>query len=200
MLKSNNPLVISFSKFFSNFFNPITSLFLFLVYDSSMRLSSEETLQKFVPIVLIMILPISGWIFWNVKQGIYSNMDVSNRNQRKSLYSFIAAAIAVYLVYEYFRFQQIDLVVAFLMVLLLLMQLSNYFIKSSMHTAFNVYVAALFFAQNIKLGVIWCAIAVLVGITRIILKRHTVKEVISGAVIALSVSFIYLYANIMMSN
>ncbi|WP_304342742.1 phosphatase PAP2 family protein [Chryseobacterium koreense] len=200
MLKTKNPTVIAFSKFFSNFFNPMTSLVLYLVYFSAAQMSTQEALQKFLPIILIMILPITVWIFWNVKRGNYSNMDVSNRNQRKSLYSFIAAAIAVYLVYEYFRFQRIDLVVAFLMVLLLLMQLSNYFIKSSMHTAFNVYVAALFFAQNIKLGVIWCAIAVLVGITRIILKRHTVKEVISGAVIALSVSFIYLYANIMISN
>lgn len=200
MLKRNNPTVIAFSKFFSNFFNPMTSLVLYLAYFSSVRMSAQEALQKFLPIILIMILPITVWIFWNVKQGNYSNMDVSNRNQRKTLYSFIAAAIAVYLVYEYFRFDRIDLVVGFLMVLLLLMQLSNYFIKSSMHTAFNVYVAALFFALNIKLGILWFGIAILVGYTRIILKRHTVKEVISGAIIALSVSFIYLYANIMISN
>ncbi|WP_234111353.1 MULTISPECIES: phosphatase PAP2 family protein [Chryseobacterium] len=200
MLKRNNRTVIAFSKFFSNFFNPMTSLVLYLAYFSSVRMSAQEALQKFLPIILIMILPITVWIFWNVKRGNYSNMDVSNRNQRKSLYSFIAAAIAVYLVYEYFRFDRIDLVVSFLMVLLLLMQLSNYFIKSSMHTAFNVYVAALFFALNIKLGILWFGIAILVGYTRIILKRHTVKEVISGAIIALSVSFIYLYANIMISN
>jgi membrane-associated phospholipid phosphatase len=39
-------------------------------------------------------------------------------------------------------------------------------------------------------------IASLVGITRIILKRHTVKEVFMGAGIAFMVSFIYLYCNI----
>ncbi|HQD45325.1 MAG TPA: phosphatase PAP2 family protein, partial [Kaistella sp.] len=75
-----------------------------------------------------------------------------------------------------------------------------YFIKSSMHTAFNVFVAALFFAKSPVLGIFWLGIAVLVGITRIILKRHTVKEVFMGAIIAGVVSFIYLYANIVMSN
>lgn len=65
-----------------------------------------------------------------------------------------------------------------------------------MHTAFNVFVAALFFAINWKMGLLWLGIASLVGVTRIILKRHTVKEVFMGAGIAIVVSFIYLYCNI----
>ena len=64
-----------------------------------------------------------------------------------------------------------------------------------MHTAFNVFVAALFFAFDVKMGIIWLGIAILVGITRIILKRHTVKEVFMGAGIAILVSFLYLYCN-----
>ncbi|WP_228455498.1 phosphatase PAP2 family protein [Chryseobacterium potabilaquae] len=65
-----------------------------------------------------------------------------------------------------------------------------------MHTAFNIFVAALFFSLNPQAGLIWLGIAVLVGITRIILKRHTVKEVFMGAGIAFVISFIYLYCNI----
>jgi membrane-associated phospholipid phosphatase len=65
-----------------------------------------------------------------------------------------------------------------------------------MHTAFNIFVAALFFALNTTMGIIWLGIAILVGITRIILKRHTPKEVFMGAGIAFIVSFLYLYCNI----
>ena len=65
-----------------------------------------------------------------------------------------------------------------------------------MHTAFNVFVAALFFSENPLLGIIWAVIAALVGITRVILGRHTAKEVITGAALAALVSFIYLYTNI----
>ncbi|MCB4235292.1 hypothetical protein LDL59_09850 [Kaistella anthropi] len=80
-----------------------------------------------------------------MKTGKYSNMDVSNRVQRKSLYFFIIAAIAGYLLYDFAVNKNADLIMVFIMVLLIVMQISNYFIKSSMHTAFNLFVAALFF-------------------------------------------------------
>ena len=199
MFKTNSPAVIGISKFISNFFNPLTSLLIYFVWFSSQNYTFEEASKRFLPILLITIIPIVIWLVWNVKSGKYSNLDVSNRNQRKSLYFFIAAAIITYLLFDYFKNESIDLVMVFLLILLLVMQFSNYFIKSSMHTAFNVFVSALFFAKSPILGIIWLGIAVLVGITRIILKRHTVKEVITGAFIAVLVSFIYLYANIVMN-
>ncbi|MFP7654515.1 phosphatase PAP2 family protein [Chryseobacterium proteolyticum] len=65
-----------------------------------------------------------------------------------------------------------------------------------MHTAFNVFVAGLFYAISWKMGLLWLGIAVLVGITRVILKRHTIKEVFMGAAIAFLISFLYLYCSI----
>ena len=127
-------------------------------------------------------------------------MDVSDRKQRKSLYVFIEICLFAYLLFEYFYSNIIDLIMIFILVLLLLMQVSNFFIKSSMHTSFNVFVAALFFALNWKLGLVWLGIAILVGITRVILKRHTVQEVLMGSFIAVIVSFAYLYANIQLTQ
>ncbi len=123
-------------------------------------------------------------------------MDVSNRVQRKTLYIFIAACVISYLIFNYIKNGYIDLVMLFILILLFVLQISNFFIKSSMHTAFNIFVAALFFTLNWKMGLIWMGVAILVGITRIILKRHTVKEVLTGAGIAFMISFIYLYCNI----
>ena len=76
---------------------------------------------------------------------------------------------------------------------LILMQISNLFIKSSMHTSLNIFAAALFFSLSPTLGFIWLIIAIIVGITRVILKRHTPKEVIMGAFLGSLVSFFYLY-------
>lgn len=192
--------LIKLSKMISNFFNPLTSLFIYFTYSSSQKFSFSETVMLFLPLLIIVIIPISAWIYWNVRKGNYSNMDVSNRKQRKSLYFFIAAALLIFLGYDYFFNENVDLIVTFLILLLVLMQLSNYFIKSSMHTAFNIFVAALFFAINPTLGMVWLILSVLVGVTRIILKRHTVAEVISGATIAFLVSFIYLYTNIQIQH
>ncbi|WP_294218486.1 phosphatase PAP2 family protein [uncultured Chryseobacterium sp.] len=148
-----------------------------------------------MPILLIVILPVIIWILWNVKTGRYVNMDVSNRVQRKTLYIFIVVCVMVYMVYAYLASGSIDLVMLFILILLLALQISNFFIKSSMHTAFNVLVAALFVPMSWITGIIWLGIAALVGVTRVILKRHTVREVITGAGIAFVVSLIYLYCS-----
>lgn len=196
MYKTYSKPVIGISKFISNFFNPLTSLIIFFIYSSVLNYSAATAMQTFLPILLLIVSPIVIWIVWNVKNGNYSNLDVSNRNQRKSLYFFISGCIGVYLIYYYVTTGTADVLMIFLMLLLLVLQFSNYFIKSSMHTAFNVFVAALFFSENPLLGLIWFAIASLVGLTRVILGRHTAKEVITGAALAALVSFVYLYTNI----
>lgn len=158
--------------------------------------SLKDSLLYFLPILLMIIVPVIIWLVWNVKTGRYTNMDVSNRVQRKTLYIFIAACVVTYLIFHYIKNGSIDFVMLFILILLFALQISNFFIKSSMHTAFNVFVAALFFVIDWKMGLLWLGIASLVGVTRIILKRHTVKEVFMGAGIAIVVSFIYLYCNI----
>lgn len=200
MPEKASPTLLRISKIFSNFFNPLTSLIIYFVFYSSQHYTFKETAAAFFPVFLIVVIPISMWIFYNVRKGHYTNMDVSNRIQRKSLYFFIQGVLVLFLLYDYLFNNHIDLAFSFILVLLLLLQISNYFIKSSMHTAFNIFVAALFFAINPLLGSIWFAIGILVGISRIILKRHTPKEVFSGALIALLVSFIYLYMNIQIQN
>lgn len=200
MAEQNSSTLQKVSRVISDFFNPLVALVIYFIYDSSKNLNMAEAWEKFWPLLLIVILPIIIWIIWNVKTGRYTNMDVSDRKQRKSLYVFIEICLFAYLLFEYFYSNIIDLIMIFILVLLLLMQLSNFFIKSSMHTSFNVFVAALFFALNWKLGLVWLGIAILVGITRVILKRHTVQEVLMGSFIAVIVSFAYLYANIQLTQ
>lgn len=196
MEEKQSSLLHKISKVISDFFNPLVSLVLYFVYMSIREYTLKDSILYFLPILLMVIIPVVIWLIWNVKTGRYTNMDVSNRVQRKTLYIFIAACVVAYLAFNYIKNGYVDLVMLFILVLLFTLQISNLFIKSSMHTAFNVFVAALFFTLNWKMGLIWLGIAALVGITRIILKRHTVKEVFMGAGIAFLVSFIYLYCNI----
>lgn len=184
------------SKLISDLFNPLVSLCIFFVYMSIESYSLQDALMHFLPLLLIIILPVVIWITWHVKTGRYTNMDVSNRVQRFSLYFFITACVLAYMAFNYIKNGQVDLVILFILILLLTMQISNYFIKSSMHTAFNVFVAALFFATDMWWGIAWTGIAALVGITRVIVGRHTSKEVFMGAGIAVVVSFLYLYCRI----
>lgn len=200
MTKSFPEPLIKISHYISVIFNPMNSLLFFFAIFSLQNNTLKESVQNLLPILLITIIPISGWIFWNVKKKRYTDTDVSDRKQRKSLYLFIVSALVVYLLYLYLRFDQIDWIILFLGILILLMQISNYFIKSSMHTAINLFVAALFFTVSPLFGLIWLGITIVVGISRIILKRHTPREVLSGTVISFFVSFIYLYVHIQTLN
>lgn len=196
MEETPSPLLLKISKIISDFFNPLTSLIIFFIYMSVREYTLKDSLLYFLPISLMIIVPVIIWLVWNVKTGRYTNMDVSNRVQRKTLYIFIAACIITYLIFNYSRTGSVDLVMLFILILLFALQISNFFIKSSMHTAFNIFTAALFFTLDWKMGLLWLGIAALVGITRVILKRHTIKEVFMGAGIAFMVSFLYLYCNI----
>lgn len=184
--------LITISKIISNFFNPFVSLLIYFWYYSSENYNRAEAWGRFLPIILILVIPVIAWIAYNVRTGRYTNMDVSNRKQRNSLYIIIVVLSAIYLFYEYY-FQDIFEVSIFLLVMLLiLMQISNFYIKSSMHTALNIYVAALFFKINPYLGVSWFILAIIIGITRVILKRHSISEVLAGAILAIFVAIIYI--------
>ncbi|MFC0344924.1 phosphatase PAP2 family protein [Epilithonimonas hispanica] len=191
-MEIKNPILTNLSKVISNFFNPLVSLVIYFFYYSYKNYSWEEASKKFLPILLLLIIPIAIWIYRNVKKGNYTNMDVSNRKQRHSLYIFIIIATIIFLTVDYFLHKEIDWTVLMLCILLILMQISNFFIKSSMHTSLNIYVSALFFTIEPIIGIFWFLLSILIGITRVILKRHTPKEVLIGGTIAIFVSLIYL--------
>jgi len=191
-MEVKDPVILSISRFISNFFNPLVSLVIYFFYYSYINYTWEEATKKFLPILLLLIIPVGLWIYRNVKKGNYTNMDVSNRKQRHSLYVFIILATIVFLAVDYFIHREVDWTVLMLCILLMLMQASNFFIKSSMHTSLNIYVAALFYAISPVIGFCWFFLSVLIGVTRIILRRHTIKEVLAGGLIAIFVSLIYL--------
>lgn len=196
MSKTPSSAVLKVSKLISGFFNPMNSLVIYFIVFSVRNFTLSEAIHNFLPIFLITIVPISSWIIYNVRTKKYTNLDVSDRKQRKSLYFFIEGVMLVYLFFVYLKHERIDMVLLFLLILLIVLQISNYFIKSSMHMAINLFIAALFFAVSPLYGLIWLIFSILVGISRIILKRHSPAEVLSGAVIAGIVSFVYLYTHI----
>ncbi|SEF54936.1 hypothetical protein SAMN05421847_0289 [Halpernia humi] len=190
-----NNRILKWSKFLSQIFNPLFSLLVFFVYKENKYENFSQSAIKFLRLFIFLILPVCIWIFSRVKSGKYTDSDVSDRKQRKSLYLFISAALSFYILFNYIINKSWDLVLLYLLILILLMQISNLLIKSSMHTALNIFVAALFFSENFVWGIVWFLISILVGITRILLKRHTLQEVLSGGIIAVIVSAFYLYFN-----
>lgn len=198
MPKESPDINISASNILSTILNPLFSLLFFFGFYAYEKMEYHMALKNLGLMIFFVVIPIFGWIYWNVKSGRYTNMDVSDRKQRNSLYIFNFIIIAVYieilnLTQQEFSFILINI---FLLILMMTMHFSNFFIKSSMHTSFNVFVSVLFFNLNPYFGFFWLGLTVLLGISRVILKRHTPKEVFMGASIATIISIVYLYFDI----
>lgn len=62
-------------------------LFIFL-YLSFQNYTFKQAITHFLPILLIVIIPVVFWLIWNVKTGRYTNMDVQIEC-RENLYIFL---------------------------------------------------------------------------------------------------------------
>lgn len=196
MFKESTTFMEKISNITSNIFNPIVVLASFFVYQNFIKNLTKNGLNDFLYILGIIILPTIFWIFWNVKKGNYKDADVSDRKKRMSLYFFVESCMLVYLLIK----PSFDIHIFFVLALLITLHISNYFIKSSMHTAFNILATFYFLSIDYILGIIGLGISATVGVARIILKRHTIAEVFTGAIIASIISFIYLYIHIYLNH
>ena len=80
------------------------------------------------------------------------------------------------------------------LVLFVFAQMVNLYIKTSLHVGFNTYLAFLIFPFNWVVGVGTLVFSFFLGWSRIVLKRHTLAEVVSGALLGLVVGGLMLWA------
>lgn len=141
----------------------------------------------FVPIILRMYI--------KSKNGTYTNFDVSDKKQRKTLFIFIIPLLVI-VTFILFKSQQnnnLCMTILFATILVFISQVVNLFIKSSLHVSLNIYLSFLVMTLNYKIGIILFLFTGLLGWSRIVLGRHTLKEVLVGGAIGLSISLITLY-------
>lgn len=140
----------------------------------------------FVPLIL--------WMFLKSRNGSYTNFDVSDRTQRKSLFRFAIPLLFIVTVVLFATHQSKNLCISvlFALVLLIVSQVINLFVKSSLHVSFNIYLAALIFTVNFKIGIIALLFTGLLMWSRVKLERHTIKEVLFGLVTGILISLLML--------
>jgi len=144
----------------------------------------------------IIILTVANNLY-KLKKKSYSNFDVSNQNQRKNFYLYLLIVLIIFLLIDNFLIENskisVGLWISFSMVVCF--AIINYFIKSSLHTGVNLFLTCILFSQNIGLAFIFLVLTFLVAYSRLILKKHSLKEIISGGIIGLIFGLIYLILN-----
>jgi membrane-associated phospholipid phosphatase len=154
---------------------------------------SKASLISFLIIGCIFI-PVILWMYIKSKNGTYTNFDVSDKNQRKSLFWFAFPLVLIITVFMFVTNQSRNLSISMLFALILVVtsQITNFFIKSSLHVSLNIFLSSLIFTVNYKMGIAVLLFTGLLIWSRLKLERHTVKEVFTGFVIGLLISLIML--------
>ena len=168
----------------------------------AMVMFANEDFKKAVFITFLIIgcifVPLILRLYIKSKNGTYTNFDVSNRMQRKTIFIFIIPFLIIVTFVLFKTRQNHDLCISMLFatILVLISQVVNLFIKSSLHVSLNIYLSFLVMMLNLKVGILLFLFTGLVGWSRIELGRHTLKEVLTGGVIGLSISLIMFYIEV----
>jgi len=178
-----------FASFISFIGHPLLTLSVFAIIAFFTYEEFHRALLHSSLMVAGIFLPLTLKMYLNSKKGKYTNFDVSDKTQRQSWYVF---AILVLLTVTIILFatgqpRTISLSVLFSLILMSISQVTNYFVKSSLHVSFTIFLAFLILPMNLMLGLLFFCFAILIAWARFSLDRHTVKEILTGAIIGLTV-------------
>jgi membrane-associated phospholipid phosphatase len=165
----------------------ITALFSFNDFKSALSISLLIVGGIFVPLTIK--------TYRGYKKGTYTNFDVSNQTERQSWYLLplillLIVTIALFVTHQP-KVLKWNAFYAF--TLLLASQLINFSIKSSLHVSCNIFLSFLMLSINWAMGMSFLAFVVLIAWSRLILKRHTFKEILAGAIIGFIIGLLSLF-------
>ncbi|MBB5286327.1 membrane-associated phospholipid phosphatase [Rhabdobacter roseus] len=143
-------------------------------------------------VMVCVILPLSIKMYKGSKRGTYTNFDISDKAQRQSWYIFVLFLLLIITVIFFItnQSQVVKWNALFFFLLLLISKFLNYYIKSSLHVSLNIFLTFLIIPISLMLGIIFLFFIFFISWSRIVLKRHTEKEVIYGWIVGLLIGFL----------
>ena len=133
----------------------------------------------------IIVLPVTIRNYIKTKRKEYTNFDISDQKQRQSFYPFVIVLMVVVTTVLYLTpgAESFFTGTCVLLMLLIASALINRVIKCSLHTSISVYLALALWQFSVAGSIAMFAFTVVIATSRLILKRHTFIEIITGATI-----------------
>lgn len=155
----------------------------------------KNSLLIFILIVGCIFVPLILRLYLKSRNGTYTNFDVSDRKQRKSIFVFIIPILIIVtlVLFKTQGYSNVFISMLFATVLVVAAQLINLFLKSSLHVSLNLYLSFLVLMVNVPVGMMLLLFTIALGWSRVVLKRHTLAEVLVGGILGLSVGLLMFY-------
>ena len=133
--------------------------------------------------ILAIIVPLLLIIRRQVAAGKWSDADVSVHSERRGFYGVLILVVglscAAFWLLDFPRSFLLGMLIS--LVLLVAAAFINRYSKISLHLIFAFYCAVLLAAVSPLLGTFFILLAAAVGWSRVVLRRHTLGQVLSGA-------------------
>lgn len=175
----------SFAKIISTMGHPLVTVPFVVIFILFQTQPFKNALFVSCLVIGIIQIPVLINLTRKLRKGKIESFDVSNRNERKKFYFLVLPLLIIVNLILFFTHQSKDLIYSFLFatILILIMQTMNYFIKSSLHVAVNVYLGFLLFNLNPIAGILWWIFVLVIAWSRLVLKKHTTQEIVCGFII-----------------
>lgn len=146
----------------------------------------------------VVIVPAAIFTFIKVKQGAWNNLDVSDPAHRSQFYGMLMALLALLTALAWVA--DVPRSIAFgttaVLSLVALASVLNKHIKASLHTGFSVFVTCVMYLIHPPLVLLALLLSVAVAWSRIVLRRHTLREVILGAALGTLVGGLFVLSQL----
>ena len=174
--------------------HPLLTISLLSGYVGFLRLPQKSAVIICGLLLAIVIIPVVWHNYQKVNNGKYTNFDVSSRSQRSGFYPVLIGLTLLFLALLAVTGQPYVFIHGTMCMLLLLVSsyCINFYIKTSLHTSISIFIAVGFYSLNHSLGLILGIFTILVALSRLVLNRHTISEILVGALMGV-ISGICLY-------
>ena len=162
--------------------HPLLTLSLFSIYVAFQKLSLNNAVTVTGLLIGGVAIPIAWQNYRRVRRGQYTNFDVSDQRQRAQFYPVLIGLVALVsgLLFATGQPLAFGYGAVCLLVLLIVSYGINLFIKVSLHTSLSVFLTWAVYMLSPPFGVVMGVLAVLVALSRLVLKRHILIEILVG--------------------
>jgi membrane-associated phospholipid phosphatase len=174
--------------------HPLLTIPIFVI----MVLFKYQDLQRAFLISTLLLggvfIPLTLKMYIGSRNGTYTNFDVSDKSERQNWYVIVLILLFILTSILFLTNQPrvIKYNALFFFLLLFIAKMGNYFIKTSLHVSLNIFLSFLMMQINLMYGFSFLGFVFVIAWSRLILKRHTLKEIIYGGLNGLAIGLLSL--------
>ncbi len=187
-MEQDKTLAYRVAAFISIIGNPLVTLSVFILFTTSKLYSNSNAIWISSLVIGGVALPVTWNNYRKVKSGELTNFDMSDRAQRQTFYPRLIFLLAAVTIILFLTHQPINFCIGSFIFLLMIITswLINFKLKISMHTSISVYLALVLWKLTAIGGLMMFCFAILISGSRLILKRHSLAEVLAGIILGLT--------------